>query len=132
MYISRKQQQEKKHFDKGNNCKLLCIFNQIIYFKYLSIVHFLLIKCFMSMISRLKSLSSQLLQTNKPLIVRPLSRSIKCASKKCQPGFEPIISLSKFILLFCLGELYHEQYNEHGVMIEKNLSDHDLIQKYLG
>ncbi|XP_023334338.1 uncharacterized protein LOC111705872 isoform X2 [Eurytemora carolleeae] len=30
------------------------------------------------------------------------------------------------------GELYHEQYNEHGVMIEKNLSDHDLIQKYLG
>ena len=31
-----------------------------------------------------------------------------------------------------LGELYHERYNEHGVMIEKDLSDHDLIQKYLG
>ena len=30
------------------------------------------------------------------------------------------------------GELYHEQYNEHGVRIEKELSDNDLIQKYLG
>ncbi len=31
-----------------------------------------------------------------------------------------------------VGELYHEQYNEHGVRIERELSDNDLIQKYLG
>ena len=33
---------------------------------------------------------------------------------------------------FILGELYHEQYNEHGVMIEKSMSDNELINKYLG
>jgi hypothetical protein len=33
---------------------------------------------------------------------------------------------------YAIGELYHEQYNEHGVRIEKELSDNDLIQKYLG
>jgi hypothetical protein len=40
----------------------------------------------------------------------------------------------KIHLLPCppAGELYHEQYNEHGVRIEKELSDNDLIQKYLG
>ena len=30
------------------------------------------------------------------------------------------------------SELYHEQYNEHGVKIEPELTDHELIQQYLG
>ena len=35
-------------------------------------------------------------------------------------------------IYYISGELYHEQYNEHGVMIEKSMSDNELINKYLG
>jgi hypothetical protein len=41
-----------------------------------------------------------------------------------------VLYLDQFFPL--VGELYHEQYNEHGVRIERELSDNDLIQKYLG
>ena len=30
------------------------------------------------------------------------------------------------------GDLYHEQYDEHGVKIEKPLTDAELMSRYLG
>lgn len=30
------------------------------------------------------------------------------------------------------GDLYHEQYDEHGVKIEKPLTDAELVSRYLG
>ena len=30
------------------------------------------------------------------------------------------------------GDLYHEQYDEHGVRIERRMSDAELLQYYIG
>ena len=30
------------------------------------------------------------------------------------------------------GQLYHEQYDEHGVKIEKPMTDAELLSRYLG
>ena len=38
--------------------------------------------------------------------------------------------LSSVVLRVGGGELYHQQYNEHGVQIEQEISDTELFSRY--
>ena len=61
--------------------------------------------------------------------VKTNNMSSKSASKQAMKDLEQL--LSSVVLSPSGGELYHEQYNEHGVRIEKMESDDELINRYI-